>query len=67
MLPAGLLGDRYGRKKVMLSSLALFAAGSLLCAGSHTVARVLAARVVLGFAGAGRRGDGRLGADGALL
>jgi MFS transporter, DHA2 family, multidrug resistance protein len=53
MLPAGLLGDRYGRKKVMLSSLALFAAGSLACAFSRTAAEFIAARVVLGFAGAG--------------
>jgi Na+/melibiose symporter-like transporter len=28
MLPAGLLGDRYGRKKVLLVSLALFGVGS---------------------------------------
>jgi MFS transporter, DHA2 family, multidrug resistance protein len=28
MLPAGLLGDRYGRKKVMLGALALFGVGS---------------------------------------
>src|SRR5260221_5519761 len=28
MLPAGLLRDRYGRKKVMLVALALFGAGS---------------------------------------
>ena len=53
MLPAGLLGDRYGRKKVMLSSLALFAAGSLVCAESRTVAEFLGARVILGFGGAG--------------
>ena len=31
MLPAGLLGDRYGRKKVMLVALALFGAGSAAC------------------------------------
>src|SRR5215469_7572863 len=32
MLPAGLLGDRYGRKKVLLASLVLFGAGSAACA-----------------------------------
>ncbi|HMK63585.1 MAG TPA: MFS transporter [Acidimicrobiales bacterium] len=53
MLPAGLMGDRYGRKKVMLISLALFALGSLACAYSRTPAQFLAARVVLGLAGAG--------------
>ena len=53
MLPAGLLGDRYGRKRVMLGSLALFAAGSLACAYSRTPAEFIGARVVLGLAGAG--------------
>ncbi len=53
MLPAGLLGDRYGRKKVMLFSLALFAAGSLACASSRAPAQFIAARAVLGLAGAG--------------
>ena len=38
MLPLGLLGDRYGRKKVMLGSLALFGAGSAACAYSTTSA-----------------------------
>src|SRR5713226_10590042 len=36
MLPAGLLGDRFGRKKVMLGSLALFALGSVACAYAPT-------------------------------
>ena len=53
MLPAGLLGDRYGRKRVMLCSLALFAAGSMACAYSRTPAQFIAARTVLGLAGAG--------------
>src|SRR5579862_9542287 len=53
MLPAGLLGDRYGRKKVLLGSLVLFAAGSLACAYAPTSAVFLAARAVLGLAGAG--------------
>jgi EmrB/QacA subfamily drug resistance transporter len=53
MLPAGLLGDRYGRKKVLLVSLALFAAGSVACAESRTAAEFLVARLALGLAGAG--------------
>jgi EmrB/QacA subfamily drug resistance transporter len=53
MLPLGALGDRYGRKEVMLGSLALFGAGSAACAYSTTVGEFLAARVVLGIAGAG--------------
>ncbi len=53
MLPAGLLGDRYGRKKVLMTSLALFGAGSALTAYSTTPGEFIAARVVLGVAGAG--------------
>jgi DHA2 family multidrug resistance protein-like MFS transporter len=53
MLPAGLLGDRYGRKKVMLSSLALFAVGSAACAASPSSGAFIVARVLLGCAGAG--------------
>jgi DHA2 family multidrug resistance protein-like MFS transporter len=53
MLPAGLLGDRYGRKKVMLVALALFGAGSAVCAYAPSAGAFIAARVVLGIAGAG--------------
>ena len=53
MLPAGLLGDRYGHKKVFLFSLGLFAVGSAACACSTSVAEFMAARVLLGLAGAG--------------
>jgi MFS transporter, DHA2 family, multidrug resistance protein len=53
MLPAGLLGDRYGRKTVLVSSLALFGAGSVACAYSTSVAEFMAARVLVGLAGAG--------------
>ncbi len=49
----GLLGDRYGRKKVMIASLALFGVGSAACAYSTSVGEFIAARVVLGVAGAG--------------
>ncbi|MGO8872148.1 MAG: MFS transporter [Acidimicrobiales bacterium] len=52
MLPAGLLGDRYGRKKVLVSGLALFAVGSAACAWSTSTAEFLAARALLGLAGA---------------
>jgi EmrB/QacA subfamily drug resistance transporter len=53
MLPAGVLGDRYGRKKVLLISLALFGVGSAACAYSTSVGEFMVARVVLGLAGAG--------------
>jgi MFS transporter, DHA2 family, multidrug resistance protein len=53
MLPAGLLGDRFGRKKVLLISLGLFGAGSTACAYSTSVGAFMAARVLLGLGGAG--------------
>jgi EmrB/QacA subfamily drug resistance transporter len=53
MLPAGLLGDRYGRRKVMLGALVLFAVGSVACAEAPSTALFIAARAVLGAAGAG--------------
>jgi DHA2 family multidrug resistance protein-like MFS transporter len=53
MLPVGLLGDRFGRKKVMLIALALFGAGSAACAYAPTASAFIVARALLGIAGAG--------------
>ncbi len=53
MLPVGLLGDRFGRKKVLVASLLLFGLGSVACAFAPTPAFFIAARSVLGVAGAG--------------
>src|SRR5579884_3476720 len=53
MLPVGLFGDRFGRKKVLLFCLALFGAGSAACAFAPNPGAFIAARFVLGFAGAG--------------
>ena len=52
MLPAGLLGDRTGRRRVAVVALAVFAAGSLACALAPTPEAFIVARVVLGLAGA---------------
>ena len=52
MLPAGLIGDRYGRKTLMVGALALFAAGSAGCAFAPNPELFIAARVALGLAGA---------------
>ena len=49
LLPGGLLGDRYGRKKVMMITLAMFGAGSLACAYSPNAAAFIAARTFLGL------------------
>jgi DHA2 family multidrug resistance protein-like MFS transporter len=53
MLPAGLLGDRYGRRKVMLAALALFGVGSAACAYAPSPGAFIAARALLALAGAG--------------
>ncbi|WP_067544053.1 MFS transporter [Nocardia crassostreae] len=53
MLPAGALGDRYGRKKILLAALLLFGAASVACAFAATSGQLIAARAVLGIAAAG--------------
>jgi MFS transporter, DHA2 family, multidrug resistance protein len=52
-LPAGLAGDRFGRKKVMLGSLVGFGAGSAVCAFAPSAGVFLAGRLLQGLAGAG--------------
>ena len=52
MLPAGLIGDRYGRRTVVVGALLLFVAGSIGCAYAPDPAWFIVARVVLGLAGA---------------
>src|SRR5215813_12000461 len=44
LLPGGVLGDRFGRKRVMLISLAMFGAGSLACAYAPNAGAFIAAR-----------------------
>lgn len=53
MLPMGLLGDRLGHKRVLVASLSLFALSSAGCAYATTPGWFIAARAVLGVAGAG--------------
>jgi EmrB/QacA subfamily drug resistance transporter len=53
MLPAGLLGDRYGRRNLMVVALALFGAASVACAYAPSVGAFIGARAVLALAGAG--------------
>ena len=52
LLPAGLLGDRLGRKKLLGWALALFGVASLACAYSRSAGELIAARAVLGLAAA---------------
>ncbi|MFF7564174.1 DHA2 family efflux MFS transporter permease subunit [Streptomyces pseudovenezuelae] len=52
MLPAGLLGDRFGRRRMLITGLAVFLAGSLVGALADDVNAVIAARAVMGVGGA---------------
>src|SRR6266581_4426578 len=49
LLPGGLLGDRFGRKKMMIGALAVFGLGSLACAYSPNAGAFIAARTLLGL------------------
>src|SRR5712692_1589534 len=52
LLPAGLLGDRFGRKKLLTDALVLFGVASLACAYAGSAGQLIAARAVLGLAAA---------------
>ncbi|MGW6793299.1 DHA2 family efflux MFS transporter permease subunit [Streptomyces chartreusis] len=52
MLPAGLLGDRFGRRRMLIAGLGVFLAGSLLGALAGDVNAVIAARAVMGVGAA---------------
>ena len=52
LLPAGLLGDRLGRKRLLTGALILFGVASVACAYSTTTGELIAARAVLGLAAA---------------
>jgi MFS transporter, DHA2 family, multidrug resistance protein len=52
LLPAGLLGDRFGRKRMLLGALVVFGASSAACALAGSPAELIAARAVLGLGAA---------------
>ncbi|MFM9612200.1 MFS transporter [Streptomyces niveiscabiei] len=52
LLTSGSLGDRFGRRRVMLIGLVLFGAASLAAAFCSTPAEVIAVRVAMGVGGA---------------
>ena len=52
MLPAGLAGDRFGRRRLLLTGLAVFGGASVWCALSVSAGQLIAARAVMGL-GAG--------------
>jgi MFS transporter, DHA2 family, multidrug resistance protein len=52
VLPGGLLGDRFGRKKVLVLALLIYAAGSVLAATATNPGMFIAAQAVLGLGAA---------------
>lgn len=48
----GVLGDRYGRRKILIIGLSLFALASFLCAFAQTPGQLIGARALLGIGGA---------------
>src|ERR1700742_204075 len=52
LIPAGALGDRYGRRRSLLGGLAVFAGGSALAAFASGTGTLITARVVMGLGAA---------------
>jgi MFS transporter, DHA2 family, multidrug resistance protein len=52
LIPMGTLGDRIGRRKLLLIGAASFGAASVFAAFSNSAAMLIAARAILGVAGA---------------
>jgi EmrB/QacA subfamily drug resistance transporter len=52
MLMCGSLGDNFGRKKVMLIGVAIFCAGSVVCATASGVTELIIGRVIMGVGAA---------------
>ena len=52
LLPAGLLGDRFGRKRLLLGALVAFGAASAWCAYARSAEELIAARGVLALGAA---------------
>lgn len=52
VMPAGALGDRFGRKRMLLIGLAIFTISSFLCGAASSVAQLIIARALQGVSGA---------------
>jgi DHA2 family multidrug resistance protein-like MFS transporter len=52
LLPGGVLGDRYGRKRLLLIGLALFGIASVIASQATTATTLIAMRALMGVGGA---------------
>src|SRR5580700_3199145 len=52
LLPAGALGDRYGRRRALLAGLSIFGAGSAVAMTAHSATELIGLRAVLGLGAA---------------
>jgi DHA2 family multidrug resistance protein-like MFS transporter len=52
LLPAGMLGDRFGRKRMLLGALVVFGVASVACAYATSTGQLVAARAALGLGAA---------------
>lgn len=52
MLVGGAMGDRFGRKRVFMIGIVVFAAASLICGLAPNIATLVSARIVQGMGGA---------------
>ncbi len=52
LLPAGAVGDRYGRRRALIAGLSVFGAGSAVAMTAHSAAELIGLRAVLGLGAA---------------
>lgn len=52
LLPAGAIGDRYGRRRALIAGLSIFGAGSAVAMTAHSAAELIGLRAVLGLGAA---------------
>jgi MFS transporter, DHA2 family, multidrug resistance protein len=52
LVPGGMLGDRFGRKRMLVLSLLVFGVASIACAWASSAEAFIAARALLGLGGA---------------
>jgi EmrB/QacA subfamily drug resistance transporter len=52
LLPAGAIGDRYGRRLALIAGLTIFGAGSAVAMTAHSAGELIGLRAVIGFGAA---------------